>query len=379
MSKCSVIFIETGLSINIPDLKEKSASIFPFWGNYTFLDYHMSQLNLQDIENKFIILDKKYFPIFPVLRSKLYDVDINIVQLENSVEGFIELIESLETENLIISSMSYIAIFEKEGIADLIQKPVKTITKISIDKTPVDLFIVNRNFFIKILSNSIFQSRWKENFSSYLFNETLHSNFDDIIDIPGYFIFNNNLMQLYESNLWLIRNIKNELVLNTFRKLSDIELENPNSTITKHGNVINSFISSGVEVSGYVENSIIFPGVRIKKNAEIINSVVMNNNKIGSNAIIINSLIMPFSKEFMKNINTIEDKAEIGDSSSQIKNKEFPEQILNGITVIGIDTIIGKGIRVEAGSYVKGNFNVKKLNNNKIISKGSFILQNEDI
>ncbi len=378
MSNCSVVFIETGLKINIPDLKERSASIFPFWGNYTFIDFHMSQLDFSDVDRKMLILERKYFDSVPKIRTKLYNSSMEIIRLENSIEEFIEILESLETDNIIITSTSYIALFDTPKIKGLMENPVKNIIKISIDNTPVDLFLVNKKYFIDILSRSISHSRWKDDFSSYLFDETLHSNFDSIIDIPGYFIFSNNLMQLYKTHLWLIRNLKNENILNTFRKLHHIELENPNSTITKHGNVINSLICAGVEVSGHVENSIIFPGVKIKRNARVIDSVIMSNNRIGSQSVIINSLILPFDREFMKNINTIEDKTEIGSNkSSQIKNSKFPEQITDGLTVIGIDTIIGREIRIEPGSYVIGNINFKTLEKEKKIAKGSFFSNRE--
>ena len=123
-------------------------------------------------------------------------MNIDLIQLENSVEEFLSILQSLETDKLIITSLSYIALFNNLEIKALIEKPVKNITKISIDGTPVDLFIVNKKYFLGLLSKRISQSRWKEAFSSYLFNEILHSNFERIKDIQGHFIFSNNLAKL---------------------------------------------------------------------------------------------------------------------------------------------------------------------------------------
>jgi ADP-glucose pyrophosphorylase len=376
MKNNSVIFIENGLNINIPGLQDRCSSLFPFWGNYKFIDFHISQL--ESFTEKIFILDKKYYDSYNKLRTKFYDIDINLVQLQDSAEEFLQILDSMETGKILITSLSYIALYNIKDILELLDKPVKNITKISIDNTPVDMFIVNKRTFAELISKNISQARWKDDFFTYLFKEILHSNFDTIKNIKGNFIFSNNLNQLYKSNLWLIRNMKNSYILNALRKIQNIDIENNNSTVTKYGNVKNSLISSGVEINGYVENSIIFPGVVIKRNSKIINSVIMNNSRIGSKSVIKNTLVLPFYKEFMKNINTIEDKAEIGsDNSISISNSEFPDHIYNGLTVIGIDTIIGKEFLIKPGSYVLGNITLKNMENKKIIGEGSFISKKE--
>lgn len=375
MNQCSVIFIETGLNIDIPDLKNRCSSIFPFWGNYKFIDFHISQLTLTDKIKKMLILDKNYSDAYKELYTRFFDIDISLIQLQNSIEEFLEILRNIEADKLVISSLSFIALYNESDLINIINKPVGNIIKISIGNTPVDMFVVNKKYFIGLLSESITQSRWKETFLSYLFTEILHSNFSKIKNIPGYFIFSNNLNNFYKANLSLINNFNKNYIQNTFIKLNNIYPDdNHNSTITKYGYVKNSLISSGVEINGFVENSVIFPGVITKKNSKIINSVIMNNNRIGSKAVIKNTLVLPFYREFMKNINSIEDKSEIGsENSQQIKNSEFPDHIPGSMTVIGIDTIIGREIIVEPGCYVSGNITVKNMENKKIVPEGTYI------
>jgi ADP-glucose pyrophosphorylase len=374
MNKFSVLFIETGFNINIPALRNRRCSVFPFWGNYKFIDFHVSQLNFKYEVRKILILNKKYFNTYNEIRARFYDTDLDLVQIENSLEEFLQILESLDVNKVIITSLSYIALYNNTEILKLVNKPGKTITKISINDTPVDMFIVNRKSFIGLLSKSILQSHWKDDFFNYLFSEILHSNFDEIINIGGRFIFSNTLVQLYKSNLWLIKNMNNDYILNTFSKIHDSNLDNLNSIITKYGRVVNSLICSGVEINGFVENSIIFPGVITKRNSRIVNSVIMNNNRIGSKAEIKNTLILPFYREFMKNINSIEDRAEIGsDDFSNAANSEFPGQIFGGLTVIGIDTTIGREFIVKPGCYAEGDFTVKNMGNEKILHEGVYI------
>lgn len=59
----------------------------------------------------------------------------------------------------------------------------------------------------------------------------------------------------------------------------------------KHSEVINSFVSSGAIVDGYVKNSIISRRVTIEKGAKVINSVIMNTVRIESGAYIENAII----------------------------------------------------------------------------------------
>lgn len=51
-----------------------------------------------------------------------------------------------------------------------------------------------------------------------------------------------------------------------------------------HATVINSLVANGCVIDGYVEHSILFPGVRVARNARVTNSVVMHRTIINENA-----------------------------------------------------------------------------------------------
>lgn len=53
-----------------------------------------------------------------------------------------------------------------------------------------------------------------------------------------------------------------------------------------HDNALirNSFIAHGCSIEGYVENSILFPGVKVNRGASIKNSIVMHQCAIEANA-----------------------------------------------------------------------------------------------
>ncbi|MFB3897440.1 MAG: glucose-1-phosphate adenylyltransferase subunit GlgD [bacterium] len=96
----------------------------------------------------------------------------------------------------------------------------------------------------------------------------------DIGSVADYWQANMDLLDspdqtyLYDSN-WIIHTT-------TERK--------PPVRFNDHATVINSLVANGCVIDGYVEHSILFPGVRVARNARITNSVVMHRTIINENA-----------------------------------------------------------------------------------------------
>jgi glucose-1-phosphate adenylyltransferase len=60
----------------------------------------------------------------------------------------------------------------------------------------------------------------------------------------------------------------------------------PISIKNEGGRIINSIISPGCVVKGYVKNSILSPGVFVGEYAEVVNSVIMDNTSIGYHTVV---------------------------------------------------------------------------------------------
>jgi glucose-1-phosphate adenylyltransferase len=60
----------------------------------------------------------------------------------------------------------------------------------------------------------------------------------------------------------------------------------PASSDPKNSRIVNSLISPGCVVKGYVENSILSPGIFVGEDAAILNSVIMDNTTIGIYSIV---------------------------------------------------------------------------------------------
>ena len=108
--------------------------------------------------------------------------------------------------------------------------------------------------------------------------------------------------------------------------------------------VINqALLSNGSIIAGEVKRSVISPGVIVNPTARVINSVILNNTVIEAGAVVENCII---DKNCVIGKNS---KIGFGDN---IPNKERPELLSSGITVLGKgvkvkeDSIIGKNVRI---------------------------------
>ena len=118
--------------------------------------------------------------------------------------------------------------------------------------------------------------------------------------------------------------------------------------ISSTGSVIDSFISPYCSIHGAVIRSIIFPGVHVEKDCFIKNSVIMDDTIIGKGASVENTLIMPHHRDAGP-YQSVGDHAVIGKVDSRVKNRLYPDQVYDGLTVIGSHGKVGERTVIEPG------------------------------
>jgi glucose-1-phosphate adenylyltransferase len=96
---------------------------------------------------------------------------------------------------------------------------------------------------------------------------------------------------LWEANMDLIRDDNELNIHDTSWKIYSVNPTRPPQHIGPEANVKGSLIVEGCVVLGSVKNSVLFPGVQIGKNSQVIDSVIMSNTKIGDNVIIEKAII----------------------------------------------------------------------------------------
>ncbi len=114
--------------------------------------------------------------------------------------------------------------------------------------------------------------------------------------------------------------------------------ERPPVKIGPEARVGGNLLSNGCIVEGTVERSIISPGVYVSAGAVVRDSVVMNDTWIGPDAVIERAII---DKEVR-----IAEGVHIGFGDDNTPNRQLPEDLNTGLTVIGKRARLPAGIRI---------------------------------
>ena len=380
MNKISFYLFDNGPPKNIPGFKKGILlSSFPFWGDYLFIDFTM--VNWGEIvrtgNNLYLVADGVQDKPLLDISERLHLDYLKIIKADGGIETILQSIRSDISDYVLLSYASVLSIIDSSTVLKIIEDTDDAIIKFSIGKVPIDLYACKRNELIKIIRKNKRVFSNKENIINDFFNRILLPNFSTIKDIEGMLFFQNNLMQVYKAHMWFIQNGSTARLLELQNKLHSTLYSKAEAVITSNGYVRNSTLSFNDEIAGFVENSIIFPDVKIGKNAQIHNSLIMNGNTVGENAVLYNTVVFPNIRDRLQHGNTIGEGVHIGSSKSSAKNSNYPEQINSGITVIGYNPEIPDGYEIEAGCYIAPDTPFDVLREHRKLTKGKSIINEE--
>lgn len=158
------------------------------------------------------------------------------------------------------------------------------------NKISLEIYIIDK----KLLFNLI---KMNKKINKYDFLQDGIINNLDTLKVYGYQIdayvakidsvksYYKNSMNLLNTEVW------NNLFNNSSRLIFTKANNEPPVKYFDKSIVTNSLIANGCVIEGKVENSILFRGVKVHKEAYIKNSIVMQNCVIGENSIIINAIL----------------------------------------------------------------------------------------
>ena len=374
MDRISVYFFERGLPGNVPGFKENyPAAAFPFWGSYYFLDFALANFRGAPAGGRFVVTDNRFRSLVASIGSRWESDAPEIRTLDNGLESLLQWLADDPAEVVVLSTLSFVPVF---AAGDLLQAAAAMeggLIKLTLGHVPVDLFVARKNALQTLLEQfrgRVLQSRA---FEHVLFEDVLLPSFDLIVDIPGRVLFQNSLRQLVQENLWLLAHTGSEEHGRLIGRMAALKPPDRETVIEGSAHVRNSVICAGAQVEGYVEDSLIFPNVQIRKGARVVRSVVMNNNRIGSRSTVENAVIFPCSADGAKYASNIGESAVIGTSKSAAQNEEFPEQIHGGMTVLGMDVEIPGGVTVEPGCFVAADVSHQHVKGLKKLRRGSSV------
>ena len=131
-------------------------------------------------------------------------------------------------------------------------------------------------------------------------------------------------------------------------------------------NVHRSLISHGCLISGTVERSVLSPGVRVDPGAVVRDSIVMFDTVIRAGAVVDRAII---DKEVSVGPNAVIGMGTDFDTA----NRQEPERLSTGITVVGKRALIPAGVRVGRNVKIMGDVRSADFGGRRTVSSGSTV------
>jgi glucose-1-phosphate adenylyltransferase len=118
----------------------------------------------------------------------------------------------------------------------------------------------------------------------------------------------------------------------------------PSSWLSGTATVHRSIVSRGCVIEGTVEHSVLSPGVRVGRGAVVRDSIVMHGSVIGDGAVVDRSIL---DKAVVVGAGAL-----IGDGPADRPNQAWPEHLNTGLTVVGKEARLPRGVRVGRNCFV---------------------------
>ncbi|OHD53638.1 MAG: hypothetical protein A2Y33_06870 [Spirochaetes bacterium GWF1_51_8] len=147
------------------------------------------------------------------------------------------------------------------------------------------------------------------------------------------------------------------------------------ATIARGCHFIHSIVGEDSDVSGKIQDSVIFSNVKIAPTAIVKNSIILPGNHIGAGAVIQNTIIDEFSGD--NSIPNIERNVVIGNPKPSKRNEDYPKILNFGVTLIGKDVVIPARTEIGGNCYIESFVKPSKIAALRTIPDGKSILHDE--
>jgi hypothetical protein len=377
MSPCSVYLVESGFPEDLPGFSHEIPSAsFPFWGHYCLLDFAAAAFSDLSDSGCTIIAETRYRSLAPFLTARSKGDRERLILADQGIEGLPEILDRDPSPTVVISPLSLACTPDRKALQRVADNVKDSIVRISIQNVETFVYVAGKGALLRALESYSKSRALSSRLGKVLFSEFLHTSFEAIRNIPGKILFQNNLTQLYKENLWLVGQTGPVELLEQLRSPGKLTTSAKGALIERSGHVKNSLISAGARVEGNVEGSFIFPGVVVHKGASVVNSVVMNGNRIGAKAQLYKTLVLPYVGDLGSS--NIGENANIGMREAGARNFDFPKQIFEGVTVIGISAEVPKGLKIGSGCLIGARVGAGQLRSVKELPRSSTVLRPEE-
>ncbi|MGM7719526.1 sugar phosphate nucleotidyltransferase [Metabacillus sp. Hm71] len=269
-----------------------SVALFPKINSRSLLD-HLGSGKQWDLARK-----RDGLFVFPPRADYPLDQSSIVSQLRYHIDYFLR----SKQKYAVITNSCTICNIDFKDVLDYHIRSNAHITEVYHKEQSLHLYILETALLIDLIHQESFHvktlSEFLQSFSSkYSFSRYEHEGYTTVIsDISSYF---NSSMEMLNRPIWELLFVKDRPV---YTKAKD----EPPTRYTKTAVVKNSMIANGCVIEGYVENCIIFRGVKIEKGTIVKNSIVMQKSCVGENSLL-NYVILDKDVKIERNIQLVGD------------------------------------------------------------------------
>lgn len=328
---------------------------FPLLANGVVADFALASLQ-GSCGRVRIVVDHDAKPLAAALAGRWRGRPVEVHVLENGLAGLHRLLAAEEAERLLVGSLSAAWLLDPGAAGTLAETAGASVAKASVGRTPVELYGCRRDRLLGLLEAAAPRLARARRSRELLFDGLLTGALDSLEEVPGDLLFLNDLTDLHRRTLALAGH--EPAALRLLARLPDSTEPASEARIAEKARAVSSWIAPGAEVEGTVEGSVVFPGAAVCRGAHVVNSVLMNGVVVGTGATVQNVLALPHAAEgptartAARSAPTIGERCTVGSRASTAANAAYPEQIRDGLTVIGMGVALPAGVRVEAGCLV---------------------------
>lgn len=187
-------------------------------------------------------------------------------------------------------------------------------------------------------------------------------------NFPGYWSDIGTVQSYWEANMGLLSEDPALDLYNPDARVHTRSQESGPVNIGREAQVEGNLLSNGCIVEGTVQNSIISPGVKIAAGAVVTNSIILHGTVIEAGAVVDKCII---DKQCH-----IGAEARVGDGDDNTPNKALPRALNTGLTIVGRDSeipkgvVLGRNVTVHSGTRASDSAFKKK---KKVIKSGSVV------
>jgi glucose-1-phosphate adenylyltransferase len=180
---------------------------------------------------------------------------------------------------------------------------------------------------------------------------------------PGYWADVGNVQAYWEANMSLLAEnpaldlYDREWVVHTRSE------ERAPSKIGPKAQVNGNLLANGCRVDGFVERSVLSPGVYVAEGAVVRDSVILNDTIIEPGAVVDRSII---DKEVHVGAG-----ARVGDGDDNTPNRTMPEEINTGISLVGKGSVVPEGYVLGRNVIVHSHTGEEAYGKRKKVASGN--------